>query len=86
MMVDIENAHQTNKNFHEWLAKVNKENKIPDTNVRVLCKAHWPTFKNIQITLPMEISNAQSVFKEYYNQANQFRGLEFIYPLSYVVV
>ena len=32
-MVDIENAHQTNKNFHEWLAKVNKENKIPDTNV-----------------------------------------------------
>lgn len=85
-MVDIENAHEINKNFQEWLVKCNKENIIPETNVRVLCKAHWPTFKNLQLALPLELSNSQQTFKDYYSQSNQFRGLEFVYPLCNVVV
>jgi len=54
--------------------------------VRVLCKAHWPSFKNINVALPGEVTKAQAIFNEFYKKTNQFRSLEFIHPLSTIVV
>ena len=52
----------------------------------MLGKAHWPGFKNLGLTLPKELLDAQTIFIDFYNKTNNFRNLEFIYPLCNVVV
>ena len=54
--------------------------------MRVLCKAHWPGFKNLSLNLPKELIDAQATFIDFYNKTNQFRSLEFIYPLCTIAI
>lgn len=86
MMIDMERAQEVNKQFQDWMVGNYKGPKIIDTNVRVLCKAHWPGFRNIALTLPKSLLEAQNTFTEFYNQVTKHRSLEFVYPLCAVVV
>jgi len=86
MMADMERASEVNKQFQDWLSAAYNGPKPIETNVRVLCKAHWPGFKNLSLNLPKELIDAQATFIDFYNKTNQFRSLEFIYPLCTIAI
>ena len=100
MMTDMERATEINKDFQDWLTHAYNGTKPVETHVisiqwildinylkvRVLGKAHWPGFKNLGLSLPKELLDSQTIFIDFYNKTNNFRTLEFIYPLCNVVV
>ena len=51
-----------------------------------MCKAHWPTYKDLIIDIPPQILEVQNSFLEFYTKKNQFRGLEWIYSLGTIIL
>lgn len=51
-------------------------------SVQVLTVGHWPTYKNLDVQLPLVMQKAVNVFKEYYDVKTPNRRLQWTYVLG----
>jgi len=88
MLADMILANEINIEYHKYLPQHQalETPKIIESNVKVLCKAHWPTYKNFPLKIPLQLIDVQQSFTDYYNSKNNFRSLEWIYSLSSIIV
>lgn len=53
-----------------------------DLSVSVLTQAHWPTYPNIEVTLPTELAAAAERFEAFYKKRNSGRRLHWQHSLG----
>lgn len=60
--------------------------KSMDFAVQVLTTGHWPTYKLLDVTLPINFARATRVFKSYYDSKTSHRRLQWVHSLGNVVL
>uniref|UniRef100_A0A0D9Y8K8 Cullin family profile domain-containing protein n=1 Tax=Oryza glumipatula TaxID=40148 RepID=A0A0D9Y8K8_9ORYZ len=86
MLKDITLAKEHQSSFEEYVSNNPESNPLIDLNVTVLTTGYWPTYKNSDINLPLEMVKCVEVFKEYYRSDKQHRKLTWIFSLGNCVV
>lgn len=74
--------HQTE--FHEhYVAKVgDAQSKKLEFKVQVLTTGYWPSYPNLDLHLPAEMTRSKSTFDEYYADKNSKRRLTWMWSLG----
>ncbi|KAF0918054.1 hypothetical protein E2562_021744 [Oryza meyeriana var. granulata] len=86
MLKDITLAKEHQSKFEEYVSNNPESNPRVDLNVTVLTTGYWPTYKNSDINLPLEMVKCVEVFKKHYQSYNQHRKLTWIFSLGNCIV
>lgn len=86
MIKDVDVSKDLMDEYDRFAAKQRKEEASPkdafDLSVSVLTQAHWPTYPNIEVTLPAELSAAAERFEAFYQKRNSGRRLHWQHSLG----
>eukprot|EP01016_Furgasonia_blochmanni_P050283 TRINITY_DN7745_c0_g1_i2.p1 TRINITY_DN7745_c0_g1~~TRINITY_DN7745_c0_g1_i2.p1 ORF type:complete len:510 (+),score=94.38 TRINITY_DN7745_c0_g1_i2:71-1531(+) len=85
MINDVDQASNIDTQFMTYLEKSGSRLNF-ECHFKVLCKAHWPSYKVIEIPLPGEINAIKEDFEKFYSTQNNYRVLEWIHSLSTMTV
>ena len=61
MMNDLELAKDSSKAYSDYIVAKNKEDPI-DFDIKILTTSYWPTYKNFDLSVPMEIKACMDNF------------------------
>ncbi|KAJ1021616.1 hypothetical protein NDA16_003753 [Ustilago loliicola] len=86
MIKDVEVSKDLMDEYDRFAAKQRKDEESPkddfDLSVSVLTQAHWPTYPNIEVALPAELSAAAERFEAFYKNRNSGRRLHWQHSLG----
>lgn len=82
MIKDVDVSKDLMDEYERFAAKQRKEGEGFDLSVSVLTQAHWPTYPDIQIVLPAELSMAAELFEAFYKKRNSGRRLHWQHSLG----
>ncbi|KAI5308573.1 hypothetical protein KEM55_005381, partial [Ascosphaera atra] len=82
MFKDMDLARGELNAYHSLLQERNAKRKL-DLNVHVLSSAAWPSYPDVDVNLPSEISNALEDFEAFYNGKHNGRKLTWKHSLAY---
>lgn len=86
MIKDVEVSKDLMDEYDRFAAKQRKDEVSPkddfDLSVSVLTQAHWPTYPNIEVALPAELSAAAERFEAFYKNRNSGRRLHWQHSLG----
>ncbi|UZJ54306.1 hypothetical protein CBS101457_003626 [Exobasidium rhododendri] len=84
MLTDISLSDEMMKAFTALQEKATLEGKGDDfeLSVNVLTQAHWPTYPQIDVIIPAEMTRATERFHEFYESRNQGRKLQWAHTLG----
>lgn len=67
-------AREMQGHFQEWLDELVPDLRPQiDLSVTVLTTGFWPTYKNIDLTVPDQLSKCVEMFQKYYDNKNKHR-------------
>ncbi|SAM86043.1 related to cullin 4A [Ustilago bromivora] len=86
MIKDVEVSKDLMDEYDRFAAKQRRDEESPkddfDLSVSVLTQAHWPTYPNIEVALPAELSAAAERFEGFYKNRNSGRRLHWQHSLG----
>jgi len=85
MVTDLQLARDNQQAFSEWLDNDGAADKVAssvDVSVTVLTTGFWPTYKFVELALPVEMVQGVEVFKKFYETKTKHRKLTWIYGLG----
>ncbi|CDS01036.1 related to cullin 4A [Sporisorium scitamineum] len=86
MIKDVDVSKDLMDEYDRFAAKQRKDEKAAqdnfDLSVSVLTQAHWPTYPNIDVTLPPELAAAAERFEAFYQKRNSGRRLHWQHSLG----
>ncbi|SNX86614.1 related to cullin 4A [Melanopsichium pennsylvanicum] len=86
MIKDVEVSKDLMDEYDRFAAKQRKDEADAkdnfDLSVSVLTQAHWPTYPNIEVTLPAELNAAAERFDSFYQKRNSGRRLHWQHSLG----
>lgn len=86
MIKDVEVSKDLMDEYVRFAAKQRKDEPSPkddfDLSVSVLTQAHWPTYPNIDVALPVELAAAAERFAAFYQNRNSGRRLHWQHSLG----
>lgn len=84
MLTDISISDEMMKAYAGVQAKAASEGHGDgfELSVNVLTQAHWPTYPQIDVIIPAEMSKATETFSQFYESRNQGRKLQWAHSLG----
>ncbi|EST08365.1 Cullin, N-terminal [Kalmanozyma brasiliensis GHG001] len=86
MIKDVDVSKDLMDEFERFATKQRKDQGSLsddfDLSVSVLTQAHWPTYPNIEVTLPTELAAAAERFEAFYQKRNSGRRLHWQHSLG----
>lgn len=73
------------KSYNSWLDSTNKPGRL-GLSVSVLSAAAWPTYPDVEVTVPPEVTRQIETFDRYYKQRHTGRRLHWKHSLAHSVV
>ncbi|KAK0711500.1 ubiquitin ligase activity-like protein [Lasiosphaeris hirsuta] len=88
MFRDQELAKDEMKTYKEWLGRPEDRGLVGDVdlNVSILSAAAWPTYPDVRVLLPREVSEQISTFDGYYRNKHTGRRLTWKHNLAHCVL
>jgi len=75
MINDLSMAQEEIKKFNAYA----EEKKLLPTNlefnVQVITRSYWPSYKNMEVSIPRELETCMKVFQDYYQSSYQHRQI-----------
>jgi cullin 1 len=78
---DLAVGEDRRKEFTSHLSKLNMELPV-DFHLELLSYGFWPTYKNMKLNLPPELSTCVSQVEEWFKRANSHRTLIWVYIMG----
>ncbi|KAJ9475483.1 putative Cell division control protein 53 (putative) [Pseudozyma hubeiensis] len=86
MIKDVDVSKDLMDEYERFAVKQRKDEDSPmddfDLSVSVLTQAHWPTYPNIEVSLPTELASAAERFEAFYQKRNSGRRLHWQHSLG----
>jgi cullin-4 len=84
MLTDISISDEMMKAYTTVQAKAAAEGNGDgfELSVNVLTQAHWPTYPQVDVIIPAELSRATETFQSFYESRNQGRKLQWAHSLG----
>lgn len=86
MIKDVDVSKDLMDEYERFAVKQRKDEDSPmddfDLSVSVLTQAHWPTYPNIEVSLPTELAAAAERFEAFYQKRNSGRRLHWQHSLG----
>ena len=86
MVTDLQLAKDTQTNFVGWVSErhlpAGASNRSVDLTVTVLTTGFWPTYKFVELNLPLEMVAGVELFKAFYDHRSSNRKLTWMYTLG----
>ena len=82
MFKDVELAREENASYKTILEESGRKTAI-DLSVNVLSAAAWPTYPDIEVVIPRDVSRAIDAFQEYYRSKHKGRMLDWKHSLAH---
>lgn len=86
MFKDVDLAKDTNTGFKELEEKAGGSSNGVDLSVQVLSSAAWPTYQELQLSIPSSIGRQLQRFKEYYGTKHKGRNLVWRHLMSHAIL
>lgn len=83
MFKDMDLARDEMISYNQLQSDRGTKGSGPDLNVNVLSSAAWPTYPDVSVTIPPEISKLISTFESHYHQKHSGRKLHWKHALAH---
>lgn len=86
MFKDMELSKDINIAFKQHMLNLDKEYTVIDLTVNILTMGYWPTYPLMEVTMPGQLLELQSVFNKFYLAKHSGRKLQWQPTLGHCVL
>lgn len=86
MFKDMELSKDINIAFRQHMGHLDKEYQIIDLTVNILTMGYWPTYPLMEVTMPAQLVELQSIFNKFYLAKHSGRKLQWQPTLGHCVL
>lgn len=86
MFKDMELSKDVNIAFRAHMSNLSKEYQVIDLTVNILTMGYWPTYPLLEVTMPLQLVELQTIFNKFYLAKHSGRKLQWQPTLGHCVL